>query len=241
MADESTLTERLGLDGRSGRVIAAVLALLLVVSAAAAVVLGVRFLGVRAEEQARDSALSAARDYVTTMFGYTPDNVAEHVERSKKMVTGDARAQYEKIIADTDLVAQVGKQRIISEVIIQDAGVVTNTRDTATVLLFINQSVTRGGNELVQINPSRLTYSMRKDDGRWLINSIDVITDDSFRGKVQVTSSVPSGATPIPGLSAAPTTEATPGGSTPAQPSTSAPPSTSAQPSTSGEVPSPVG
>jgi Mce-associated membrane protein len=237
MADESTLTERLGLDGRSGRVIAAVLALLLVVSAAAAVVLGVRFLGVRAEEQARDSALSAARDYVTTMFGYTPDNVAEHVERSKKMVTGDARAQYEKIIADTDLVAQVGKQRIISEVIIQDAGVVTNTRDTATVLLFINQSVTRGGNELVQINPSRLTYSMRKDDGRWLINSIDVITDDSFRGKVQVTSSVPSGATPIPGLSAAPTTEATPGGSTPAQPSTSAPPSTSAQPSTSGDVP----
>ena len=236
MADESTLTERLGLDGRSGRVIAAVLALLLVVSAAAAVVLGVRFLGVRAEEQARDSALSAARDYVTTMFGYTPDNVAEHVERSKKMVTGDARAQYEKIIADTDLVAQVGKQRIISEVIIQDAGVVTNTRDTATVLLFINQSVTRGGNELVQINPSRLTYSMTKDDGRWLINGIDVITDDSFRGKVEVTTSVPSGATPIPGLSPTPT----PGSTTPTQPAATQPVAPTPPATPTGEIPVPT-
>ena len=190
---ETTLPEKLGIVSRRGRLTAAVLAVLLVASAASAIVLGVRYLGARADEQARDSALSSARDYVTTMFGYTPKNVAAHVERSRKVVTGDAKAQYDKIISDTNLVAEVGKQKIISEVIIQDAGVVTSTRDTATVLLFINQSVTRGGNELVQINPSRLTYSMTKDDGRWLINSIDVITDDSFRGKVEVTTSVPSG------------------------------------------------
>ena len=115
------------------------------------------------------------------------------------------------------------------EVIIQDAGVVTSTRDTATVLLFINQSVTRGGNELVQINPSRLTYSMTKDDGRWLINSIDVITDDSFRGKVEVTTSVPSGAKPIPGLGRDPASNSAPA------------PTPSATPTTpSGEVPVPT-
>jgi Mce-associated membrane protein len=145
------------------------------------------------------------------------------------VVTGDAKAQYDKIISDTNLVAEVGKQKIISEVIIQDAGVVTSTRDTATVLLFINQSVTRGGNELVQINPSRLTYSMTKDDGRWLINSIDVITDDSFRGKVEVTTSVPSGAKPIPGLGRDPASNSAPA------------PTPSATPTTpSGEVPVPT-
>lgn len=230
---EMTLTGKLGIDNRRGRLTAAVLAVLLVASAAAAIVLGVRCLGARADEQARDSALSAARDYVTTMFGYTPKDVAAHVERSKKAVTGDAKTQYEKIISDTDLVAEVGKQKIISEVIIQDAGVVTSTRNSATVLLFINQSVTRGGNELVQINPSRLTYSMTRDDGRWLINSIDVITDDSFRGKVEVTTSVPPGATPIPGLSRTPAPGSTPAAS---QPATSAANQPSGQ---SGEVPTP--
>ncbi len=226
---ETTLPEKLGIVSRRGRLTAAVLAVLLVASAASAIVLGVRYLGARADEQARDSALSSARDYVTTMFGYTPKNVAAHVERSRKVVTGDAKAQYDKIISDTNLVAEVGKQKIISEVIIQDAGVVTSTRDTATVLLFINQSVTRGGNELVQINPSRLTYSMTKDDGRWLINSIDVITDDSFRGKVEVTTSVPSGAKPIPGLGRDPASNSAPA------------PTPSATPTTpSGEVPVPT-
>lgn len=226
---ETTLPEKLGIVSRRGRLTAAVLAVLLVASAASAIVLGVRYLGARADEQARDSALSSARDYVTTMFGYTPKNVAAHVERSRKVVTGDAKAQYDKIISDTNLVAEVGKQKIISEVIIQDAGVVTSTRDTATMLLFINQSVTRGGNELVQINPSRLTYSMTKDDGRWLINSIDVITDDSFRGKVEVTTSVPSGAKPIPGLGRDPASNSAPA------------PTPSATPTTpSGEVPVPT-
>jgi len=226
---ETTLPEKLGIVSRRGRLTAAVLAVLLVASAASAIVLGVRYLGARADEQARDSARSSARDYVTTMFGYTPKNVAAHVERSRKVVTGDAKAQYDKIISDTNLVAEVGKQKIISEVIIQDAGVVTSTRDTATVLLFINQSVTRGGNELVQINPSRLTYSMTKDDGRWLINSIDVITDDSFRGKVEVTTSVPSGAKPIPGLGRDPASNSAPA------------PTPSATPTTpSGEVPVPT-
>lgn len=120
--------------------------------------------------------------------------------------------------------------------IIQDAGVVTSTRDSATVLLFINQSVTRGGNELVQINPSRLTYSMTKDDGRWLINGIDVITDDSFRGKVEVTTSVLSGATPIPGLSPTPT----PGSTTPTQPAATQPVAPTPPATPTGEIPVPT-
>ena len=77
----------------------------------------------------------------------------------------------------------MGKQKIISGDH-QDAGVVTSTRDTATVLLFINQSVTRVATSWSRsIEPPHLLDD--QDDGRWLINSIDVITDDSFRGKVR--------------------------------------------------------
>ena len=50
------------------------------------------------------------RDYVTTMFGYTPKNVAA-CRTVQKVVTGDAKAQYDKIISDTNLVAEVGKRR----------------------------------------------------------------------------------------------------------------------------------
>lgn len=185
---------------------------LVVVAVACAVLtgfLGFRYWDVRATEDARESSLDAARDYATTMFGYDPVNVADHVQRSQRVVTGDAKAEYDRLIAKPlpnekdDFVEGVRKQRVVSQAVIQDAGVVTNTRDTSTVLLFMNQSVSRDGKDLVRVDPSRLTFSMVRRDDTWMIEKIEIITDDSFRSRIEQTSTPPAGAVPLPGPSSA--------------------------------------
>ncbi|ATD72112.1 MULTISPECIES: hypothetical protein [Gordonia] len=181
-----------------------VLAVLVVATVAATAFLGYRYTQGRAEEEARESSLATARDYANTMFGYNAGNVSDHIDQSMSVLTGPAKPEYTKLITENNLAAEVRKQQVVSEVTIQDAGVVTNTADTSQVLIFMNQSVTRGQKELVSINPSRLTFDMERQGGRWMINHIEVITDDTFRSKLEVVESLPPDAKPVPGQSPAP-------------------------------------
>ncbi|AZG47928.1 hypothetical protein [Gordonia insulae] len=198
----------------TGRVVAASLAVLLVASAAVAVFLGIRFFDDRATEEARNSSLEAARGYATTMFGYNPDNVVEHIAESRAVLTGPAESTYNDLVTKSNLATEVRKQGVVSAVTIQDAGVVENTADTSKVLIFMNQSVTRGDKELVRVDPSRLTFTMVKQGDTWMINGIDVITDDSFRSRVEHSDTPPPGAVPLPtapsASSAAPSAPPTP-------------------------------
>ena len=208
----AALTARIGRRWLTG----AILGLLVVASLASAGILGFRYWDARSVETARATSLAAARDYATTMFGYDPVNVADHVQRSKEAVTGSAKSEYDKLIAkplsdsSDDFVEGVRKQRVVSQAVIQDAGVVANTRDTSTVLIFMNQSVTRNGKELVRVDPSRLAFSMVQRDGRWLIETIDVITDDSFRSRISRTQTPPPGAIPLPAPGSASATPTNP-------------------------------
>ncbi|MDS1113133.1 hypothetical protein RD149_05070 [Gordonia westfalica] len=191
-----------GIDkGRLGLI---VLAVLVVAAVAATAFLGYRYVQGRSVEEARESSLAAARDYANTMFGYNAENVSEHIDQSMSVLTGPAKPEYTKLITENNLAAEVRKQQVVSEVTIQDAGVVTNAADTSQVLIFMNQSVTRGQKELVSINPSRLTFDMERQGDRWMINHIEVITDDTFRSKLEVVESLPPDAKPVPGQSPAP-------------------------------------
>ncbi|MEE3853175.1 hypothetical protein VZC37_22750 [Gordonia sp. LSe1-13] len=189
------------------RLAAAALVIVTIACVCVAGFLGYRYNELRLTENSRDSSLQAAKGYATTMFGYTPDNVEDHVAQSMQVLTGAAKPTYEDLVNDSNLVDEVRKQLVVSEVTIQDAGVVTNTENTSQVLIFMNQSVTRGGKELVRVDPSRLTFDMVQQDGRWMVTAIDVITDDSFRSRIDQTDTPPPGAVPLP----APAPSAPPG------------------------------
>ncbi|MYR08434.1 hypothetical protein GTV32_19955 [Gordonia sp. SID5947] len=196
----------------TGRIVAASLVILLVAATAVTVFLGIRFFDDRATENARNSSLEAAKGYATTMFGYTPENVDQHIAESKSVLTGAAKPTYDDLVTKNNLAAEVRKQGVVSAVTIQDAGVVTNTKDTSQVLIFMNQSVTRNKKELVRVDPSRLTFTMVKQGDRWMINGIDVITDDSFRSRIEQTDTPPPGAVPLPAPSSTPAPSSPPAG-----------------------------
>ncbi len=183
----------------------AVVGLLLVVALAAAIVSGYRYFEARSVENARNDALSAARDYASTMFAYKADNIDDHVARSQKFVSGDAAAQYNDWVVKPKYADQVKRDNITSAVSIQEAGVVQNTRDSATVLLFVNQSVSRGQKQDVRMDPSRVKFDMTRRDGVWKIESIEVITDDTLQQVISKDKTPPPGATTIPLPSPTPT------------------------------------
>ena len=186
------------------RIVGVVVALLILAAAVAATVFGLQYSGSRSDEDARSSALDAGKRYASVMFGFTPADVDKNVAQAKAALVGDARTTYDGIMASSDLSAEVKKQNVRSAVSIQEAGVVSSSDDRAVVLIFMNQSVTRGQTELVRVEPSRVQYSMRKSGDRWVIDDIAVITDNSLRDKLHLgpASSPPASSAPAPTSSA---------------------------------------
>jgi Mce-associated membrane protein len=201
------------------RVVAAILALLVIACGVAATVLGLRWSAASDREDARAAALRAGEGYAMVMFGFDPTTVDANVAKAKAGLVGDARSTYDDIMRSSNLSVQVKQQKVSSTVTIQEAGVSSASADRATVLIFMNQSVSKGDNQLIRVEPSRVQYSMVRSGDRWLIDDITVITDDSLRKKLNIPpSDTASGSTPPASGAVTP-----PGSSTPAPPAGSSP------------------
>ncbi|MCZ4551982.1 hypothetical protein [Gordonia rubripertincta] len=178
---------------------------LLVAGAVITTIVGLDYRDTKLAEDARGEALDAGKQTAAVMFGYQPDNVEQHVADTRKSLSGAAEQQYDEIIKESNLVAEVQKQQVKSEVSIQDAGVVSSTRDKALLLIFMNQSVTKGGKDLVSVNASRLQYSMERSGGEWKVTNIDILTDDSVKARLAEEADKPGASTapaPAPASSA---------------------------------------
>ncbi|GAB09715.1 hypothetical protein GOARA_045_00690 [Gordonia araii NBRC 100433] len=147
--------------------------------------LGFRYYRLAGVESARDSSLTAAKSYAQTMFSYEPENVDEKIARAQGFVIEGARKEFDEQVTQLKMAHNVKSNRIISKLDVADAGVVTNTRTTSTVLLFLNQSVTSKAEPKVRIDPSRVQFTMVRQGGDWKINSIEIFTDDSLRKIVE--------------------------------------------------------
>ncbi|WP_298442232.1 hypothetical protein [Gordonia sp. (in: high G+C Gram-positive bacteria)] len=182
------------------RIVTVVIGLLTVAAVVCTVFFGVQYGRARAEENARNSALTAAREYVQKMYAWTPQNISDHINFMMGVLIGPAKKDYESHVVGNRIAEQVKQQQVVAQVTDQGSGVVENTRNTATVLLFINQSASRAANEEVQTNPARVVYTMERRGGRWLINDAQLITDQTLEDLVdkQGGTTPPSGAISVP-------------------------------------------
>ncbi|AVL99580.1 hypothetical protein C6V83_04080 [Gordonia iterans] len=176
----------------------AVFTALVVAATVVTIVLGVMYGGARAEENARESALTAAREYVQKMYAWTPENVSDNINFMMGVLTGKAKEEYERYILGERIAEEIKQQKVVATVTDQGSGVVENTRDTAKVLLFINQSASRAGTEDVQVNPSRVVYTMEFRGGKWLINDAQILTDQTLEDLVAERDGTPRPETSMP-------------------------------------------
>ncbi|AUH67102.1 MULTISPECIES: hypothetical protein [Gordonia] len=190
-----------------------VLGLIVVIVVGVTIALGIVYANAAAQERARDSALSAAQTYVVDMFSWNSKTVDAHINTTMGRLTGGAQKDYQKHIVESKVAEGVKQEGVSTVVTVQDSGVMENTRDTAKVLLFINQSSTRNNAEDVQVDKSRLIFGMEKQGDDWKINEIDILTDDSLQKNVQSGGETPpSNAVPIPSAPSSPAPQSTPAG-----------------------------
>lgn len=166
------------------RIGAGLFAILVTAVLVATVVLGVMYARADAEEKSRDSALEAAKLYSQKMYAWTPENISDNINFMMAHLTGPAKEQYERNVLGERIAEQVKEQKVVSTITDQGAGVVENTRDTAKVLLFINQSASRADSEEIQVTPSRIVYTMERRSDTWIINDAQIIDDETLKDLV---------------------------------------------------------
>ena len=89
------------------------------------------------------------------------------------MFTPDFRRQFQEK-AKTNIIPQARNRQMVSEVNVVGVGVMDGHRNSGSVMVFINQTWIDMSRQPLY-NGSRIKVDYERLDGRWLINSIEVL------------------------------------------------------------------
>jgi Mce-associated membrane protein len=165
-----------------GRLLTAILAVLLIVGLIAVAVLGWQYREGQRAEQARGQALTAARKAAPVVLSYDYRHLDRDFASARARLTGKFRDEYGK--TTKTVVGPTAKkyEGVVKATVVEPAGggtpaasVVSASSDKAVVLLFVNQ-VTRStqvSGPRVDLNRVRMTLD-RTSDG-WKVSAVDAL------------------------------------------------------------------
>jgi hypothetical protein len=121
-----------------------------------------------------EQAASAASTAAQTIFSFTYDKLPEHLTASKALMTKSFAKQFDKIApALTELAPQ---RKIQVQAVARDAGAIQcgdNCSSTkADILVFVDQARLVGNSKEPTVFGNRITVSMVKQHGGWLVADI---------------------------------------------------------------------
>jgi Mce-associated membrane protein len=160
----------------SGKVIPAVLALLVVASL---VLLGLLYWFSYRPDRATDAAatkaaISAASEGTVAVLSYSPDTLDRDFSSAKSHLTGDFLSYYDKFTSQ--IVAPAAKQKSVkTSAVVLRAAVSDLHPDSAVVLLFVNQSTQSKDRPEPAFSNSSVTVTLTKANGKWLISSFNPV------------------------------------------------------------------
>ncbi len=150
---------------------AAPLTLLVLALVAFALVLTVSLRDPGARERDARAATAAARTSLEQLLSYSYKTLDAQAQRNAGLLTGSFRTEYATTMAST--IAPVAeKQKVTVQARSYEAGVMGQTPDTVTVQVFLNQAKTAEGEEQPSVDQNRVIATMRKVDGRWLVEQL---------------------------------------------------------------------
>ena len=127
----------------------------------------------RGEKQAREELGPLASKQVPQIFGYDYQTVERSLDDAYPMFTPDFRRQFEEK-AKANIIPQARDRQMVSQVNVVGIGVMAAHRDSGTVMVYINQTWIDKSRQPLY-NGSRIKVDYQRLDGKWLINSIEVI------------------------------------------------------------------
>jgi Mce-associated membrane protein len=123
---------------------------------------------------ARNEAAAAARQAILNFTEIDPKALDAGLDRVTAGATGDFKAEYSRDRATLRKAYADNKLQARGEVL--DSGVVAADRDSATVLLAVDQTVRRGAAGQPQLRHYRIQVEMARERGRWLVASLAFVS-----------------------------------------------------------------
>jgi Mce-associated membrane protein len=161
--------ERRPADIRRHTVIAVGVAVLLCVAGAAVSIFTI-FLPNRAADQTRAEVNAQGPTIVTEILTYDPKSLQQDFARARSLTTDKYRPE----LAKQQESVQKGHP-VVNEYWVTDGTVLSATRSSATMLLFMQGH--RAGGEVERYITATVRVSLVKGkDGHWLVDNLDVVT-----------------------------------------------------------------
>lgn len=125
--------------------------------------------------EAREAAVSAASDSAETILSYRYDELDEHAEVAKALMTRAYAAEYDKTTAPA--LEEVAPQRKVTvDAVVRNAAAVpcgsTCSPDKATVILFVDLDRRIDGEDTVTVFGNRLQVELERSGGEWLVADV---------------------------------------------------------------------
>ena len=125
-------------------------------------------------ENARVEAAEAAAANVKLMLGYDHGMIREQMAAATEGTTGEFRTEFESFVNDV-MIPEVEEQDRVVTVTVISQGTISSTKDTASVLLYVNQDTRANTGPFASYTASRLVVDMKKVSGDWKISAIEQV------------------------------------------------------------------
>lgn len=133
-----------------------------------------RFWSDRTAERNRTSAAAFAQDTVEDLFTYNYDSAERELPKVADRLSGAYRDSYMKVINEQAIPAAKEKKLSV-QTTVQATGVITTTRDRATVLVIADQRFSSVDTPQDTLMSDRLQVELTKQSGHWLISDVKPI------------------------------------------------------------------
>lgn len=150
---------------------AAPLTALVLALVAFAVVLSVSLRDPGAHEADARAATATARSSLEQLLSYSYRTLDQQAAANAALLTGAFKGEYAKTMSTTIAPVAV-KDEVTVRARSYEAGVMGQTPDTVTVQVFLNQAKTAKGEEQPSVDQNRVIATMRRVEGRWLIEKL---------------------------------------------------------------------
>ncbi|OBI70928.1 mammalian cell entry protein [Mycobacterium sp. E740] len=127
----------------------------------------------RGEQAARTELGPLAAQQIPKVFGYDYQTVERTLNEVYPMLTPSYRQEFRDRAAK-DIIPQARDRQLVSQAHVVGVGVLTAQRESGSVMVFLNRTVTDKSKEPVY-DGSRLRVDYQKVDGKWLIQYITPI------------------------------------------------------------------
>jgi Mce-associated membrane protein len=124
------------------------------------------------DDAAAQRAIQAASDGAVAALSYSPDGMARDFATAKSHLTGDFLNYYDKFTKEF-VTPMVQQKHIAQTATVVRAAVSELHRNSAVVLVFLNETTTNKDKPQPLITPSSVRITLTKVNGSWLISKLD--------------------------------------------------------------------